>query len=99
MAVEVRVRYIIQAIGTASHLLSRNNVEDCLFGRLEQLQKKWAPVLRPELGTNKEIEHVGEPKFAGRALDVLARLYPLQTVAAFGQVLLTPGYEFGGRPG
>jgi hypothetical protein len=37
-------------------------------GFLEQLQQKWGPVLRPELRKNKEIEHVGEPKFAGRAL-------------------------------
>ena len=35
---------------------------------LEQLQQKWGPVLRPVLRKKKEIEHVGEPKFAGRAL-------------------------------
>lgn len=28
-------------------------------------------------------------------LDALARLYPFQTVALFGQVLLTSGYELG----
>jgi len=37
-------------------------------GKLKQRQQKWEPVLRPELRENKEIEHVGEPEFAGRAL-------------------------------
>jgi len=36
---------------------------------LEQIQQKWVPVLRPELRENKELECVGEPGFAGRALD------------------------------
>ena len=36
---------------------------------LEQHQQKWEPVLRPELRENKEIERIGEPGFAGCALD------------------------------
>ena len=36
--------------------------------RLEKLQQKWEPILRPELRKNKEIEHVDEPRFAGHAL-------------------------------
>ena len=38
------------------------------YNELEQLQQKWEPVLRPELRENNGIEHVGELKFAGRAL-------------------------------
>ena len=36
--------------------------------RLEQLQQKWEPVLRPELRENNGVEHVGEPESAGPAL-------------------------------
>ena len=53
------------------------------WDNLEQLQQKWEPVLRPELRKNKEIEHVGEPRFAGRAL---------------GQEKVNPAIERGNRP-
>jgi len=36
----------------------------------EQHQQKWEPVLRPELRESKKKEHVGEPEFAGRALNL-----------------------------
>jgi len=59
---------------------------------LEQNQQKWEPVLRPVLRKNKEIEHVGEPKFAVRALEASLR-HPALTVvrAPFEEADLAEG--------
>ena len=68
---------------------------------LEQLQQKWEPVLRPELRKNKEIEHVGEPKFAGRALAFAAppldQSLPEAGLRVFRQEGVAEGFEVVGE--